>query len=232
MLKKFFIFCIISFIVFVSCQKNKEIRIDKPGDALVSMTIEKSFGVESNQVIKVMFRNSTGELSELADGVVKFNNVPLNWTNSNKAYYLDAGYILNDNSLNKFEITFPNGDIVESEIMTPLFFENVEIPSHININQNTEITWEGGNPQDEIVFILWIRMSTNESWQSIKNIKTPDDGSYVIPSSTFNINLEHWQYAIELARGIQGEADPLFLDGSEIYSLFVYGRYDGILGSD
>ena len=108
----------------------------------------------------------------------------------------------------------------------------VEIPLELNINVNTEIKWNGGNTSDEILLVIWTRPFEMEQWEILLSTSTPDDGSYMILSSLFENYMEEWHVAIELARGINETPDPLLRDGSELYSLFVFGQYTGKLISN
>jgi len=220
---------LISGLFFSSCLRDEEVYIDGPEDTSVSMTIEKSFGENAAQMIKVVFKNNIGEITELEDGIVKFNDIIIDWNKSAGAYYTDLSYILPENHLNVFEITFPNGYVSTNEILTSTFFENVNIPTEININENSEITWEGGNPDDEVILIVWSRPLEMESWEVLFQETTSDDGSFILISSIFEEYMGNWQVAIEIARGIQGEPDPLLMDDSELYSIFIFGNYGGEL---
>ncbi len=141
------------------------------------------------------------------------------------AYEMLSSFSIGSEINYSFEIRFPDNVTTISTITTPIEFENVKIPSIIQIGEDVELLWDAGDSDKKMVLKIWIRPNHNEQWTSMLNTEITDDGSYTIPASFFNATMDYWQLAIELGRETTGTPDKNLRNGSSIRSLFVYNKF-------
>ena len=225
-MKTTFIYIVLFLIAFSSCMREEDVTISKPEDVTAFMSIDKSFGDSAVQKIFVSLKNTNNEFTDFPAGKIYLNDLPLIFNAGANAYEMQSSFSIGSNTNYSFEIRFPDNISAVSTISTPIAFENVKVPSVIQIGEDVDILWDAGDVNTKMVIKIWIRPNHNEQWTSMLDKEITDDGSYTIPSTFFNAYMDYWQIAIELGRETFGTADPNLREGSSIRSLFVYDKFD------
>lgn len=220
--KQYLLFVLGVLLVFSACIDDEKAVVESPGEFSIWVDVDKYFGVQTEQLMKVSFVNDDWEFGVLQDGNVKINDVSLSWNEYNRFYVMQNQFTLHSDTSYQVAVTLNDDEIYTSEIVTPIAFDYANIPDVLHLNSNTAITWEPAVEFDSIEVVVHVRSTPHENWSTRLQRTILDEGTYVIDKNNFPVTMKGWDAYVELIRYRVGSFDPAFKRGSAVNARYTF----------
>jgi hypothetical protein len=205
-----------------SCKNDKNPVVESVGDYSLWVDIDKYFGAQTQQLIKVSFVNDEWEYGSLNDGNVSIDGHELEWNESGRYYLLHTSFSLGSDTSYTISVILNSDEVYDSEVFVPKEFQMASIPNELSLSTNSTITWSPVVEEDSVQVMVNARPSEHESWTSKVMNTVPDNGSYEINKNYFASNMKGWEAYVEIVRYKTGKSNQSFKLGSALNTRYTF----------